>query len=325
MIVTLGQVLKGIKSSGIVGTDDREKGIDLVRRAIELAVYKGNLDPTLGKMDICSDHCGIVTLPSFVGTVLQVNVGGHPTVFRSGWYEFHINGFGNCCGQTCGWVTDDMGWSPVFQDLTEWSVVAAICEDATDGDGSLKMIVEGETIDANNNPKDAITIPETGPSSAGVEIPLLHNYASTDAIPTYFRKITRVTKPVTRGYVKLIAFPIRQMALSVNVGYYAPNEISPRYRRIKIGAKCKWARIIYRRSELPLVNDWDVLPIAAYQAMLDLVKSIVKSDADDIDGAEIFLSRAVRLMNEIQSAESGSPYGVMQVQPGFGVSTIDFR
>lgn len=326
MIVTLGTVIEGSKSDAILGISDRRKIIDYIRRALELAVYKGNLDPTLGKLDICSDECGVVTLPSFVGTVLQVNVGGHPTIFRSYWYEFHINGFGNRCGPVCGFTSDDMMWSPVFQDLREWSVVAALCEDAKDGDGSLKMIVEGEIMDANGNPKVALTIPPSGPSSAGVEIPLLNNVASTDSsTPTFFRKITRVTKPVTRGYVKLIAFPMRQMATSVNVGYYAPNETNPRYRRIKVGAACKWVRIIYRRSELPLVNDYDVLPIASYQAMLDLIKSIRLSDSNNTDAAETYIQRAVRLMNEIQSVESGSTYAPMQVDSSFGIGCIDFR
>lgn len=324
MIVTLSQVIAGSKSDAILGISDRTLIIDYIRRALDLAVYKGNLDPTLGKMDVCADECGVVTLPSFVGTVLQVNVGGHPTAFRSYWYEFHVNGFGNRCGPMCGY-SDDLMWSPVFQDLREWSVVAALCEDAIDGNGSLKMIVEGEMMDAAGNPKDAYTIPVSGPSRAGVEIPLVHTWASTDAVPTYFRKITRVTKPVTRGYVKLIAFPIRQMALSVNVGYYAPNETAPRYRRIKVGCSCKWVRIIYRRTELPLVNDYDVLPIASYQAMLDLIKSVRLSDSNNVDVAEIYLQRAVRLMNEIQSVESGHTYTPMQVQPGFSVGTIDYR
>lgn len=325
MIVPLGRVIEGSKSDAILGISDRTLIIDFIRRALDLAVYKGNLDPTLGKMDVCADECGIVTLPSFVGTVLQVNVGGHPTAFRSYWYEFHVNGFGNRCGGQCGF-SDDMMFSPVFQDLREWSVVAALTEDAVDGNGSLHLVVEGEIMDANGNPKDAYTIPASGPSSAGVKIPLLHDIASTDSTnPTYFRKITRVTKPVTRGYVKLIAFPIRQMALSVNVGYYAPNETNPRYRRIKVGAHCKWVRIIYRRTELPLVNDWDVLPIASYQAMLDLVKSVRLSDSNNPDLAEVYLQRGVRLMNEIQSVESGSTYAPMQVSPGFGIGTIDFR
>lgn len=324
MIVSLGKVIEASKSDAILGIDDRNKIIDFVERAVELARFKSNYNPDLAVMDICSDACGIVTLPTVVGTVLQVNVGGYPTVFRNEWYEYHINGLGQACGMLCGFTTD-MGWSPVLQDLREWSVVAALCEDAIDGNGSLKMIVEGETIDANQNPKEAVTIPVSGPSHRGVEIPLIHTWASTDAVPTYFRKITRVTKPVTRGYVKLIAFPIRQMALSVNLGYYAPNETNPTYRRIKVGALCKWVRVKYRRSSIALVDDTDIVPLGAYQATLDLIKSIRLSDSNNVDLAEVYLQRAVRLLNEVQSSESGATYSPIQVDPSFSVGTIDFR
>ncbi len=288
-------------------------------------MYKGNLDPTLGFLDVCSDECGIVTLPYFVGTVLQVNVGGNPTIFRSYWYQFHVNGWGNKCGQKCGFTTDDLMWSPVFQDLKEWSLVTALCEDPTDGNGSKVMVIEGETMDAAGNIKQAFTIPASGPSSSGIQIPLLNGVANTDTPVTFFRNITRVTKPVTRGYVKVIAFPMRQMALSTTIGYYAPNETNPRYRRIKVGARCKWVRIVYRRTELPLVNDYDILPVSSYQAMLDLIKSIRLSDSNNPDAAEIYMNRAVRLLFEVQAVESGSTYLPMMIEPGYGVGTIDYR
>lgn len=324
MIVTLGAVISRSKSDAILGISDRATIIDFVNRALELAVYKANYNIWLGTMTICSDECGVVTLPSIVGTILQANVCGWPTIVRSDWYRWHINGFGDHCGASCGF-TDDIGWSPVFRDLKEWSMIAAICEDPIDGNGSLKMIVEGETMDAMGQPKQAITIPTTGPSSSGVQIPLLVNWASTDPAMTYFRKITRITKPVTRGYVKLVGFPIRQMAQAVTLGYFGPNETNPYYRRIRVSGPCRAVRIRFRRASIALVDDWDVVPIASYQAMLDLLKSIRLSDSNNPDAAEIYLQRAVRLLNEVQSIESGNTWTPMQVDPSFGVGVIDPR
>lgn len=323
MRVTLGRVLEGVKSDAILGISDRTKSIDYVRRGIELYADRANWDPLIDNLDICSDGCGIVTLPSFVDTVLQVNVGGRTTTFRSEWFQFHVNGPGQlCCGPTCGY-SDDRGMSPIFQDLKEWSIVAAICEDAIDGNGTLEMVVEGETKDANLNTKQAITIPVSGPSSAGIKIPLLINVANTVVPLVYFRKITRVTKPVTRGYVKLISFPIRQMAQPSTLGYYAPYETTPMYRRIKVACACQWVRVRFRRSEMPLVNDWDILPIASYQAMLDLIKAVRLSDSNNVDLSETYLAKALRLLGEIQNRSAS--YTPMQVQPGFGVGTIDPR
>ena len=325
MLVPLGKVIEACKSDAILGIADRDRIIDYIDRAVELAAYKANWNIWLDTLDVCSDAACMVTLPYFVGTVLKVNVCGMPTIFRGDWYSFHINGFGDRCGAQCGF-SNDMGWSPVFQDLTEWSVVAALCEDVIDGDGSKIMVVEGETMDANGNIKQAVTIPNSGPSSNGVKIPLIHTWANTDGTnPTFFRKITRISKPVTRGYVKLIAFPMRQMALSSTLGYYAPHEKEPIYRRIKVSAPCKWVRIRYRRASLALVNDYDIVPLSSYQAILDLVKAVRLSDSNNIDASEAYIAKAVRLLNEIQTIESGSTFTPMEVAPGFGVGTIDYR
>lgn len=322
MRVSLGRVVEGSKSDAILGTSNRAKIIDTISRAIELAADRANWDTFIDNLDICSDGCGLVTLPSFVDTVIQVNVGGRPTTFRSEWFNYHINGPGDCCGEACGFSTDK-GMSPIFQDLKEWSVVTAICEDATDGNGSLQMIVEGETKDTMLNVKPAITIPETGPSTSGVKIPLVYNVANSDPALTYFRSITRVTKPVTRGYVKLIAFPIRQFAQPVTLGYYAPNETSPMYRRIQVSSSCKWVRVRYRRADIPFVDDWQILPIPSYQALLDLIKSIRLSDSNNIQESEAYLAKAVRLLKEIQNRSSA--YTPLQIDPRGCVGTLDWR
>lgn len=325
MIVTLGQVIAGSKSDAILGSSDRAKIIDYISRAVELAAYKANWSAWLGTLDVCSDECAMVTLPYFVGTVLQVNAGGCPTIFRNDWYEFHVNGAGsNSCGPVYGF-SDDRMWSPTFRDLKEWSRIAAICEDPIDGNGTLEMVVQGRTQDAMGNPKDALTIPVTGPSSSGVKIPLYFNYANTDNANTWFIKITQVTKPVTRGYVKLIGFPMRPMAQAVTLGYYAPHETNPTYRRIKVGCTCQWVRIRYRRQTLALVNDWDIVPLGSYQATLELLKSIRLADSNNIDASEAYLGRAIRLLTEVQSIESGSTWSPIQVEPGFGIGTLDWR
>jgi hypothetical protein len=328
VIVTLGRILTAAKSDAVLGLGDadRAKVIDTIERAVELASYKANYNPWMATIDVNSDDRGIVTLPNFVGTVLQANVCGRPSIFANELYRFHINGPGDACGMACG-MTQDIGWSPIWQDLYEWAVVAAICEDPIDGDGSKVMVVEGETMDQAGNIKPAITIPVSGPSSAGVNIPLIYTYANTDsaASPTYFRRITRVTKPVTRGYVKLIAFAIRQMALSVTLGYYEPNDTNPTYRRISVGTRCACVRVRFRRSSITLVNNYDVVPIASYQATIDLLKSIRYSDDGNPQLAEVYLGRAVRLLNEVQSIESGHTYSPIQVDPSWSIGTIDYR
>lgn len=337
MIVTLGQVIQGLQSSDFLGlpaTSARAKIIDYINRGVEIAAYKCNWNPWLQTLDMCSNANGWLTLPSFVGTILAVNVCGQPTFFRNSWYEYHINGFGSQeCGTGpggpvnnwgCGFTWDDKNWSPTFQDLTGWSYLAAICEDPIDGNGSLQMIVEGETMDQQFNQKQAITIPATGPSQPGVILTLLNGYAATDPAVTGFKSITQVTKPVTRGYVKLIAFPSVQGAQGVTVGYYAPNETNPRYRRIRVSACCKPVRVRFRRATLALVNDYDIVPISSYQATLDLVKAIRLRETNNMDLAAQYEAKAIELLTDIQNIEDGPGFMAPQID-SFGSSTIDWR
>lgn len=336
MIVQLGRVIEGSKSQDVLGINNRAKIIDYIQRAVEIAAYKGNFDPWLKNLDICADQGGCVTLPSFVGTVLQVNVGGIPTWFRNSWYQFHMNGLGSNLnggpsgmgygyGTGIGFVSDDLGWTPTFQALREWSYVAAICEDPIDGNGSLSLIVEGETMDQNCNPKEAITIPVSGPSQTGIKVPLIFNYPTTDLNITPLRKITRVVKPVTRGYVKLIGFADVSGSNGRTIGYYAPNETNPRYRKIQVSQACQWVRIRFRMAELPLVNDWDIVPLESYQATLDLIKAIRLRETNNYDIAEVAETKAVQLLSEIQCALDGPAIDPIQVDPSFGVGTLDYR
>ncbi len=220
---------------------------------------------------------------------------------------------------------DDRMWSPIFQNLTDWSLVAAICEDPIDGNGSLELIVQGDTMDAQYNTKEALTIPATGPSLPGVRVKLLNGVASTDPAVTYFKNITSITKPVTRGYVKLIAFKPEQMVNAATLGYYGPNETNPRYKRMKVSCGCEWVRVKYRMKELALLNDYDVIPISSYRSMLLLLKSLRLSDTNNPDTAEKYEAKALQIVSDNQTIEEGPGWSPLQFEPGWGISTIDFR
>lgn len=330
---TLGEMLLAAQSPDVLGISDRAKIIDYLHRAIELATWKANYNPYLGDMDICCDECGCVTLPSEVGVVLACNVGGFPAYFRNNWFEYHINGpgsFGNSVnngrlGPICPFTWDDRGNSPVFQDLRDWSYLAAIVEDATDGNGTLRLQVMGQTMDPNYNDKQVITIPATGESTPGVYIPLLQGWAATDPLATQFKRITRVIKPVTRGYVKLIAFPAVNGANGRTIGYYAPNETSPSYRRIRVGAQCEWVRLKYRRTEIKFVYDTDIIPLPSKQALVNLLKAVRKSDKDQPEESMKYAAMAVQILMERAFIEDGPANFAIQVQPGVGIGGIDWR
>jgi hypothetical protein len=187
------------------------------------------------------------------------------------------------------------------------------------------LIVQGETMDQYGNQKEALTIPVSGPSQPGVLVPLLNNYAATDPAATMFKKITQVTKPVTRGYVKLLGFPPEQNAQGVTLGYYAPNECNPKYRRIRTGAACEWVRVKYRRQEMPLLYDYEILPVASYTAVLDLLRVVRYREVNRGDDADKALARVVDLLTKIEIVTEGTAIAPIEVDPSYGIGPIDFR
>lgn len=330
---TLGEVIQLAKSPDVLGISDRDAIISYIHRAIERAAWKANFNPYLGTMDICADACGWVTLPSEVGTILACNVNNFPALYRNSWFEYHINGPGSWKGRMSGGVIgpalqytwDDREWSPVFQDLNGWSYLSAIVEDQTDGNGTLQLQVMGDTMDQGYNEKTVITIPTTGPSQPGIFIPLLWGSAATDPQATMLKRVTRVIKPPTRGYVKLIAWPGVQQAQGRTIGYYAPQETNPMYRRIRVNSSCAAVRIKYRRSEIKFVYDTDIIPLPSRDALINLLKSVRKSDKDDPAGAQAYTQMAVEILLERQLIEDGPATFKFQIEPDVGIGTIDYR
>jgi len=156
-------------------------------------------------------------------------------------------------------------------------------------------------------------------------VPLLAGYASTDPAATQFRKITRVIKPTTRGYIKLIAFQGINGGNGTTIGYYAPNETNPYYKRIRVNSSCKWVRIKYRRKEIQLVNDTDIIPIPSKTAILLLLKATRMLETNNISDAQIYEDKAVAILTEIQEIIDGPATFNLQIQPSFGISCIDYR
>ena len=326
-VVLLGDVIANCKSADILGISDRSKIINYIERAIEIVEYKTNWERYVGALDICTGCDGTLTLPSFVDTVLAVNVNGYPSYPRNGWYEYHLNGQGSRnVPSSVAWTWDNRGFTPTLQDLTSWSVVAAIVEDPIDGNGSLQMQVFGETADAQGNTKEVLTIPTApGASMPGVMLQLRSGYANMDPAATRFKRITRVIKPVTRGYVKLVGFDGTVGGKAVTLGYYGPNETQPAYRRLRINRANTWCRVRYRRTDFPLINDFDIIPLPSRQAILDLVKAIRLRETNNIDVAEQYEQKSIQLLQDIQSIEDGPATFNIQVDPNFGIGTMDWR
>lgn len=347
-IVTLGEIILASTSASSLGLDpitERDKIIDYAQRGLELQANKGNWSPYMGTLDVVSDCAGNVVLPSFVDSVMACNVAGRPALFQNAWYQYHINGPGSNgsgpiigggfdfgVGSTSGGIGgglqftwQDGEYVPTFQPLPGWQTLVALCENPADAAAGLALTVQGETGDGLGNTKQALT--SLGPNAPllGVVIPLVANTASTDQSATQFRKVTAVHKPITKGYVKLLGISGRQGETATVIGYYAPNETNPRYRRIIVNSQCAWVRVRYRRSSLNFQYDHEVLPIASKQAMLFLLQAVRYYDTGDLDRGAKFEQMATQLIMDAQSMIDGPAQFNLQVEPGWGTGTQDFR
>jgi hypothetical protein len=351
--VTLGEVIEQSKSSSVLGIDDstqagRAKIISYIKRALDLGSFETNYDPWIGLLDTQSDACGFVTLPSFIETVLAVNVGGLPSGFRDKWFEFHINGPGSSnwgMGLNSGWVGVGIGaygvgnsmassaWSdrmtsPTIQDIQQPSALACVCDNREDGEAGLKLTVQAICTSPTGYQQQAITT--VGPDAPGTAIfvPLkwdARGFATSDPDTTLVNRIIQVQKPETKGYVTLYAVAPQQGARMMLLGHYGPKETLPQYKRMQVTAGRSWVRLMYRIKTPDFLYDYDIVPIESLEAMLSLIKAVRFRETNDYATGQAALAVAVDILNKIQSVRDGPGTVNLQVDPGWGGVAMDLR
>lgn len=111
----------------VLGRCSQAQIFNRLTEAIALLANKGDWDPLIGYVDICSGtDYRTITLPKDIDTPLAVNIDGRPMFFRNKWFEFHLNGAGSM--QETGWTWDDVGQVPIFQDILQPSTLVAIAQ-----------------------------------------------------------------------------------------------------------------------------------------------------------------------------------------------------
>jgi hypothetical protein len=128
----------------------------------------------------------------------------------------------------------------------------------------------------------------------------------TDQIlqPTLVKNIFHIEKPETVGYVSLYAFDNGRSNDMALIGQYHPSETNPKYRRIRIGKKCSWARIIYRVSRPNITSVYDYIPIENSRALLAAIHAVDLEDKDFFDQSQKYWAIAYSyLKNQNESNE----------------------
>jgi hypothetical protein len=121
---------------------------------------------------------------------------------------------------------------------------------------------------------------------------------------TLVKAVRHVEKPVTVGYVSLYAFDYGRSNDMALIGQYHPSETNPKYRRIRIGKPCAWARIIYRVKAPEITSIYDYIPIENTRAVVAAVHAVDLEDKDFMEQSQKYWQAALMyLKNENDSMD----------------------
>ena len=122
--------------------------------------------------------------------------------------------------------------------------------------------------------------------------------------PTLVKSILHVEKPETLGYVSLYALDYGRSNDMALIGQYHPTETNPKYRRIRIGKHCSWARIIYRMAHPFITSQYDYIPVENERAIIAAVHACDLEDKDFMEQAQMYWTAAISyLKNQNESME----------------------
>jgi len=285
---TISDVLSMAKAA--LQTSDIDKTLRGLSQAVRLMEEKGHFDFSINTFDI-SVCDSVVTLPSFVGTVLAVNTCHGPNYLRDNWYQYHIGGLGSEKWTDCGYA-DELGEVCTFREPEAASRLVAVVEDPRDNN---KIVRAFGWDDAG---KRIYTPNSNGTLEEGFLVPTISGYPLSNPNAPLVARIERIQKAETNGFIRLVA--IDADGNQVLIGYYEPQEKYPKYRRLRLGGGSTWARIKYRRANknYTTVNDW--IPIENELALQLALVAVFNYWQNQYAIAGTAETQAVRMLSEGQ-------------------------
>lgn len=316
-MLTVGEIYEEIQR--VLGTCDATETYAKINEAIEELANLGNWDPMVIYMDICTNGCE-VTLPDDIEVPLAINVGGRPTDFRNKWFEFHLNGPGTeCCKAGCAYSWTDKGEFPTFRDPVRPSQIAAYPEGNEESGVSVRVYGYDEcdkwimTPDCNNVLQD------------GFDVPVMYGLGSGMTTQQKVKRITRVSKPVTGSFIKLVALDPGTCSGGTLLGLFRPTITEPSFRRITLsgagtgglaGNCCTtWARMRARRKTFKVSQLSDSIPLHSVTALKMMAQAIKKYEADLLTEYAQYFAAAKAALDREQKSRSGPNQIKIQFQP----------
>lgn len=273
--------------------------------ATEVLANKSDFDPLLGWVDITTSGGKVVSLPREVETVLALNISGVPSFPRDRWAEFHLNGRGSDCSDSCAFFWDDKGDYPLFRDPDVPVRFVATVENSADLTAELWIYGYDEN--------DKWVYSTVGSETVeGYRVTLNDGVVVIDPSAPLFKRVVNVRKDRTKGYVSLYGYADGSSTGTL-FGLYEPFETAPSYRRIVLSKTACWVRVQFRRKVFRITSETDWIPLHSRYALLLMLKSLQKLDQDRIEEADAYEAKAVRYLLDEQSTRNPPSVSPIQV------------
>lgn len=241
-------------------------------------------------------HNCCACLPRGYETISAARVGDSKMKIRNRHYEFASAGPGlaseGCCQGNCCGPNDiiDRGNSSTHAPLGGCKHLYAISDRMEDGE-DIKIHVSGidcEGREVHTCCGEGEKIPIANNNCDGPEAPVLSD--------TLFAEVTRVSKPITCGYVRLFSYdPVT--GARAEIASYHPKDRNPCYRCYHFpgASDCCQVTVLARRRWMPVFHLTDPLPIPdliAYRYMIQALAAEETMDLESLNAAERFKNKA---------------------------------
>ncbi len=266
--------------------------------AVNLLANKGIADSLVGDLELCVCN-GTITLPRDVGTVLGVNVHGHPTLIQDQWFQYHINGPGSGECLPCSPNSYELGQVCTFKDPSEPCYLIAEVTSAADNNKKLRVFA----LDESGN--KIFTPGPDGKIVEGFLVPLIFGFSQRNPNVPALKSIYRISKEDTKDFVRLIAVNASNGVSQTLIGYYEPTENLPQYRRIRVGNKTS-VRIKYKRANIPIRSQNDFIALDNPEALRLACRAVKLRLEDKFSAAREPEEEASRILAEETEAKKPS-------------------
>jgi len=289
------------------------QGVQKLNDGIERLMQLGDWSGLIVPIQVCT-WGGCAVLPRYVGQVRKINVCNRPMAVKSFWetfqprdcnYNFALgwgggagawwgnSWLGRYCGAQC--TALNYGMTQFLQNIQgEGRLVRAYPRCNADIGSTVTIF----GIDDNGNPLHTRDADDN--YSDGIVLTLAKPFVSTSV---FVRRIDRIIKDETQCIVDVYGYDATNDVLET-IGHYEPSELVPEYTRVQIQTGCnnscngvKSVMALVKLRFVPVVADTDFVILNNTSALKAIIQSNAYSEEGNLDAADQFEQKAIRILN----------------------------